>query len=482
MTSIRRKLKQSIQRKGQQALTLAKSAGQSLSEGLDRLSDRRVCLGITGLSGSGKTTLITSLIHQLRHYPEAALAAFPPALQNRLLGVNVYPLPGLPVFPYLKGNQALSSGHWPEATRDESGCLLEIKFRARPGLLRKHRKSTERLFLEIRDYPGEWLLDLPLMEMSYLQWCRQYQRVFENQSPLAKNLPFIQNIAQLDPLSPISPDALSRLWQQQQEFLRHCQHQGLSLIQPGRLLHASKEGAESQFPFIPLPHLDTLTENQIHRAADHSALHICQKHFHHYLNQWVKPFYRNTFQKVDRQLVLIDVLQGLSRGQEAMDNLHQSLTQILQSFEYGRNSLIRKLIQPRIDRVTFAASKIDQVLPDQHENVRYLTAELVREAQRRATFNDIDVRCEATAAVRSTSYIEHQGNTVLQGVTDDGPGLLSHPPIPEQIPTKEEWDRLDRWQLRRIMPPSGLQLDYGRRLPHIRIDSILNDLLGDKFL
>ena len=54
-------------------------------------------------------------------------------------------------------------GRWPDATRDESGCLLEIRFRNRPGLLRRGKPGISRLYLEIRDYPGEWLLDLPLL-------------------------------------------------------------------------------------------------------------------------------------------------------------------------------------------------------------------------------------------------------------------------------------------------------------------------------
>lgn len=41
-----------------------------------------------------------------------------------------------------------------------SEIRLALRFRSRDSLLR-HFKETSTLYLEIVDYPGEWLLDLP---------------------------------------------------------------------------------------------------------------------------------------------------------------------------------------------------------------------------------------------------------------------------------------------------------------------------------
>lgn len=462
-------------------MRLARSAASSLESGVDRLLNRRITLGVTGFSSSGKTTLITSLIHQLLHYPDALLAAFPPVLQERLLGVQLSALDGLPLFPYQQGIEALSRGRWPEATRDESGCLLTIKFRSPPGILRREKSGIHHLFLEIRDYPGEWLLDLPLLDMDYRAWCQQCSGLFKQAIRASVGQSFIEKLTAIDPLEPLSELALQALWQEQLTFLKACQQAGLTMNQPGRWLHATPSGDESKLPFIPLPGVTHLTGEQWGSAAEDALLKVCERHYQRYLETRVKPFYHNTFQKVDRQLVLIDVLKSLNSGQEAFDDLRFSLARVLESFDYGRNSLLSRLINPRIDRVVFAASKIDQVLPDQHEAVRGLTANLVQEARRRAVFHAIDVRCEAVAAVRSTTYVDFQGSQVLQGMTEQGPGMLLHPKIPEQIPNEADWQALGHWPLRRLMPPEGLQLTAGGRLPHIRLDSILNDLLGDRF-
>lgn len=481
MKPIRHPFKETLQQVQGKAVNLAHSTADSLSSSLDRLLDRRICLGVTGFSGSGKTTMITSLIHQLRYYPEAALTAFPPALQNRLLGVEVTPLGNLPLFPYSEGIGALSASQWPEATRQASACLIEIKYRTRKSLMPGKNSGIGRLFLEIHDYPGEWLLDLPLLEMSYSDWCLQFHnQLTESGVPGSQQLS--ESLSALDPLEPLPDFRMNALWQQLLDYLHASQQHGMTLIQPGRLLHMKPDSPESQTPFLPLLPIPEMPEEQLREISEDSLFKLCERHYEYYVDHWVKPFYRDTFQKVDRQIVLIDVLQGLNRGEERLHDLCLALTRVLHSFEYGHNSLIRKLFRPKVDRVAFAASKIDQVLPDQHEQVRSLTAALIREAQRRATFNNIDVRCEAVAAVRSTTCVEYQGRTLLKGNTHDGPGLIRHPLIPEHYPNQDDWEQLGDWPLRQLLPPSGLKVHNGGRLPHIRLDSLLNDMLGDKFL
>ena len=97
----------------------------------DKLRDRRLCLGITGLSQSGKSTFITSLINQLLQHEKSKLPGFSPALTARLLSVKVHPLKDndLPQFPYNEYFKGIASKNpvWPKSTTDVSGCLLELK-------------------------------------------------------------------------------------------------------------------------------------------------------------------------------------------------------------------------------------------------------------------------------------------------------------------------------------------------------------------
>jgi predicted YcjX-like family ATPase len=53
-----------------------------------------------------------------------------------------------------------------------SEIRLALRFRSSESLMR-HFKDTSTLYLEIVDYPGEWLLDLPMLAQDYLSWSRQ---------------------------------------------------------------------------------------------------------------------------------------------------------------------------------------------------------------------------------------------------------------------------------------------------------------------
>ena len=58
--------------------------------------------------------------------------------------------------------------HWPEGTRHVSQLRLSLRLDAR-GLLGA-LTGPRTLHLDIVDYPGEWLLDLGLLEKSFSDW------------------------------------------------------------------------------------------------------------------------------------------------------------------------------------------------------------------------------------------------------------------------------------------------------------------------
>lgn len=97
------------------------------SASINKLRDKRFCIGITGLSQSGKSTFITSLINQLQQHKTANLPGFEPILSERLLNVKIHPLhdKDLPPFPYEEAYKGMTGPNpvWPKSTQDISGCL-----------------------------------------------------------------------------------------------------------------------------------------------------------------------------------------------------------------------------------------------------------------------------------------------------------------------------------------------------------------------
>lgn len=463
--------------------TLKNRSAASAQIAAQRLFDQHLCIGITGFSRAGKSTFITSLIYQLLHHEQAALAAFSPVIRGELLSVKVLNQPRtlVPQFDYQAGIDALNGqpARWPAPTHGLSSTLLELRYRRRKTLLNRQSVGTVRI--ELRDYPGEWLLDLPMLRLSYEQWSQEQLAAFA--LPVRQTLQqgLAQQLSAIDPFSPFDPEQCQTLFSDYQAYLQRCKQAHLVILQPGRALTPAAQQAATWQPFLPLPSLTSPLGDQ-QRYPPGSWAEQMQQRYQHYCDQLVMPFYRATFADIERQLVLVDVLGALSHGEAALADTQAGLSMVMESFQLGRNSWLSHLFKPKVEQLLIAASKIDQVLPDQHEQVRILLSRIAANAYRNARHEGIDLFCEAFASVRATSIREYQGQPMLQGRYNQGEaGLHGHPQIPEHLPEGDEWQAFAGWQLPQLLPPDGLQLHRGGPLPHIRLDSLLRELFGDQF-
>jgi predicted YcjX-like family ATPase len=463
---------------------LLKKAAYAGEKTYERLRDKRITLGVTGLSGSGKSTFITSLVYQLINHHTASLPSFSPVNQGRFMGCDIRALgpSDIQLFDYDAGVTSLSADtpEWPSATVDLSALLLEIRYKPKSSLLPLPGNRYHRLFIEIRDYPGEWLLDLPLLSQSFFNWSLECAHQFRQQprKDLLGNLqPLLDSI---HPMSVADSSKIELIHTEFVEYLKRCKLHGLSLVQPGRFL---LPGHDTDIPpFFPATTLANYNEDELAKASADSYYALLKKAFDRYISEIVKPFYKDYFSDIDRQIILVDVLKALNTGYETLEDLKVTMSRILDSFHYGQNNIITRLFSPRISRVILAATKIDQVLPDQHENVRALTSSIVRDIYRQANYEQVDVFTEALAAVRCTETVYREEQAYLQGMVSSGEaGLMWHPPIPEQIPTEQQWDDFDGWSLRELRPPANPGLKHGEQLPHVRMDTVIRELIGDKF-
>ncbi|MFT7186222.1 MAG: putative YcjX-like family ATPase [Pseudohongiellaceae bacterium] len=454
---------------------------------IDKLRDQRFCIGITGLSQSGKSTFITSLINQLQQHKTSSLPGFSPVLTERLLNVKIHPLKdkALSSFPYEEAYKGITDPdpQWPVSTQGVSGCLLELRLAQTVSKLNPFGRQQFSLYLEIRDYPGEWLLDLPLRDMSYSRWCAQCSAQY-TQRPRSELLgSLLGDLQQLDPLAEMDEERLKDLNKRFIEFLNDCKYngKGLSLIQPGRFLIPGEVKDSSVLCFVPLLKAGSYTEGQLAAATDNSYFKVCERHYKQYIKELVEPFYKTFFSRIDRQIVLVDVVNALNSGPEYLEDMRQALTNITDSFAYGSQNRFLQLFSPKIDKVVFAATKIDQVVSEDHEAVRQLLAVLVNQAYKNAQHEGVHPTCEATAAVRSSKEIEHDGERGITGTgTDGSPIGYTHPTIPSRIPEGSEWQPFLDWKIPTLKPPKGLSYQNSDSIPHIRLDTVLNALIGDK--
>lgn len=448
-----------------------------------RVADQHVRLAVTGLSGAGKTAFITSLVNQLLEVNHGAdLPFFTPGRQGRVIGVQRASQPDLQLarFEYELGMTALNGERpeWPTPTRGVSQIRINIRYQHRHSL-RRLLSDTAKLVLDIIDYPGEWLLDLPLLEMDFERWSEFCEQQLQQPERRQLAADFLALMEQTDWLAEGDEMHLKALADSYRDYLRQCKLAGLELIQPGRfVLPGELEGAPI-LQFVPVP--PALRERQMSALPAGSNLALVTERFREYQDKVIKPFYRNYFRQFDRQVILVDCLSALNRGEQSFMELQQAINWLLKSFDYGNNSLIRRLFAPRIDKLVFAASKADHITPDQQDNLIRLLESMVHSARQDISYQGSRIQTTAFAAIRASQVgkTEYQGNTlsVLRGTDLKGNPLMLYPgDVPTACPQSGFWPS-HQFDFPAFAPPKR---DAMAVLPHIRMDQLLEFLLSDK--
>jgi hypothetical protein len=442
-----------------------------------------VRLAVTGLSGSGKTAFITSLVHNLLSavgHP-ARLPFFRAAVERRMLAARLEAPQAEAVapFPVRAAIAALAADppRWPASTTDLRRADLTFRFRP-AGFLGRATGGDAELRLEILDYPGEWLLDLPLLRQSYRDWSRAtLERARQGaRAPLARD--WLDFLARHPADSVGDPEAARQAHVLYRGFLEACRtREQLSLLQPGRFLNPGQISDPSLLWFCPVPFAIGADAREGSMAA------LMEARFEVYKQVVVQPFFAQLARGVDRQIVLVDVLRALNGGEEAFADQRLALETILGAFRFGRRNILRLLFGARIDRVLFVATKADHVPALQRDHLEALMGNLVTVPTLRAEAAHARVAATSLASIRctedSTDVIDGHKVDVVIGLPQGGhrrirffPGIVPVTPPPAGF-WGERFTEFPVFQPPRIAPASG------DGVPHINLDKTLDFLLGD---
>jgi predicted YcjX-like family ATPase len=465
---------------GELASLASPTALQRHAQDLANLAlDRTLRLAVTGLRGGGKTVFITAITHHLLSGRE--LPFLGAVQEDRLLGAKLLPARegDPPSFPFAAARAALAAAEpsWPAPTARLSALRLRLRFAVK-GVLRRRLAEHRTLNLEIIDYPGEWLLDLPLLEQGYAEWAAQTLAAAEQSPRAALAKDWRSFLAGLDPAAPAEPDQVVRAAALYTRYLEHCQSEaGLSYVQPGRFTMPGDLAGSELLQFCPVPPVAG-------GAPRGSLAALMAERYERYRDTVVRSFYRDHFSRFDRQIVLVDVLGALNRGRACFDDVEATLATVLRNFRYGQSGLLARLFRPRIAVLLFAASKADHIAHNQHHNLRLLLEQMVGDAAGNARFEGIKPSFVSLAALRSTDVVttDHHGQALscVRGILkgEDRETVLFPGEIPAELPVDQDWTE-DRFRFRDFAP-RRLLLQGARRPQHIRLDQALEVLLGDR--
>ncbi len=457
-----------------------------------RSADRHLRLAVTGLAGAGKTAFITGLVNQLLHsgasFKHNALPLWHVSREGRLLGVKREVQPDLAIASFDYDSAMASLGQtppqWPASTRNITELRLAIKYRPEQGLLAK-LSDTATLYLDIVDYPGEWLLDLPMLKQDFKQWClSQNQRLsaLPDSEPLER---FKQSLSKLDLTQNADEAALKLVAAHYQQLLTELvNEQGYYLAQPGRMLLPGEFADAPLLAFFPLLNATPQALEEYEKLDSSSYYGVLKRRYQEYISIVVKPFYRDHFASFDRQLVLVDCFSALNKGKAQFEDMTSALNAIMESFHFGQSSLLRRLFAPRIDKLLFAASKVDHITRDQQANVLSLLSDMLSHSQHYASFEGCEVETMAISAIKATEHgMVKEGNgqvEVVRGSTlkDNSKTMIYPGDVPRSLPSASFWQQ-QGFEFTQFAPPK-VGLGGNKAFDHIRMDHLLQYLLGDK--
>ncbi|MGE0007896.1 MAG: YcjX family protein [Parvibaculaceae bacterium] len=466
----------------------ARIAAGGLKDFASDLSTPTLRLGVTGLARAGKTVFITALVHALLN--QTRLPLFDAQAQGRIARAYLEPQPDddLPRFAYEDHVDALTAAErrWPESTRRISQLRLTLDYTPQGFIARSFGRG--RLHVDIVDYPGEWLLDLPLLDLSYQRWSADTVAASRRQPRAGLARDWHGLISALDPLAPANESDAAKAAEFFTSYLARCRGGDVSLsaLPPGRFLMPGDLAGSPLLTFAPL---DVVPDAVFPRG---SLGALMARRYRSYVAKVVRPFFFGHFARLDRQIVLVDALTALNAGPDALRDLRSALGDVLGAFRQGANSWASALLGRRIDRILFAAAKADLIHHSSHDRLEAILGLIVRDAAGRAEFSGASIDIAALAAIRATreatvrqkgedlaciAGIPQKGETI-GGATFDGETEAAI--FPGDLPAEPEEALRGGLEgaLRfvRFRPP----LTAGRSFPHIRLDRALEFLLGDR--
>jgi predicted YcjX-like family ATPase len=429
-------------------------------------------VGVTGLARSGKTALLTSLAANLL----ALAAGVPtlPAVQAKLgrrelrVVLSAAAAEGLPRFDHAAHLAALTADppRWPARTDAVSLLALDLDiFRAGAAAL----LPPQRVRLEFLDYPGEWLLDLPLLGQNFAAWSEAMLRRLES-------LPQARNFLAFAGALPKAAGADEALAREGHALYRTALHRlrdenGLSLLQPGRFLMPAPGPPPPWTEFFPL-------------RGGSALAGLLSRRYDAYRDAVRRELLAPGFGRVDRLVVLADVLSALHAGKTAFEDVAAALAAVATALRRRHPLAFLSFLAPfwpelgGISRIAYCASKADHVAARQRGNLAALVGDMV--GSETAAHGG---EAFAIAAVRCTEDVvwtlDNRPVSAVRGrVAGEGRGGKSYPgEVPDRIPDASFWDH--PFLALPDFEPMRVPLGGRGGIVHVDLDRLLVFLLGD---
>ena len=448
--------------------------------------ERVIRLGVTGLSRAGKTVFITSLVASLKN-PDN-MVELVAAREGRIRAAQLPPPKGaIPSFPYQEHLDTIVSGHWPPGTKSLSRLRLSLLIQKKSrDLLGRDEKTVH---LDIIDFPGEWLIDLTMMDKSFASWSVEcLEKIpLEALDGREEAKAYLWKLQRMNTEAEFNVEDADSLAKTFTAYLQELYADGYSSCTPGRFLQPGDLENSPVLTFAPLYPRDKARTGSLYKEFE--------SRFEDYKKQVIQPFFEDHLSKIDRQVVLVDVMAAIENGPRPFEDQRKAMKEILSVFQPGSNLWLINLFQGhKVEKILFAATKADHLHHAQHTELSSYPDGVLRESVKRAADKGANTKVMSIAALRVTEERNHKGGEKtypgvigLQpgkgGVFDKGSKFFEYPGelpdidqlLEEAKKGKKQWTDGPR-SFPKFLPKARSK---DQPLPHIRLDQAVEFLIGD---
>jgi predicted YcjX-like family ATPase len=435
--------------------------------------DKTIKVAITGMSRSGKTVFLTSLINQL--IANDKLPYLNEKLGRKFVARLLPPDSIYMRFDYYNKLRALRSDtpKWPKSTKAVSKTTVQLEFKSEYSFL-----ENQIINLELIDYPGEWLLDLAMLEQSYEEWSESMIRLAKESSRKDFSKEWLLDLGQYNlHKRGDTQEVEAQLVDLYGEYLKSLYYQEYSFMQPGRFIEPGDMKDDPLLLFCPLP-------TPMGEVDEGSVYDTFRNRYEVYVGEVVKRLYLEHFKTFDSQVILVDLVKTLNEGEAVFNDMHLALKNILKTFTYGTNNIFSKFFDLKIDHVLFAATKADHIPLNAHNSYEKLLRQMIWDIKKELDVQHIDTEVTVFSAVKSTQFVKANLNGIavdcVRGIVEGESEPSTHFPgiLPKDYNDPNFWENAD-FNFMTFKPISFPPRDTSA-VEHIRMDRLIYSLLKDR--
>lgn len=428
---------------------------------LTPLKNKTVKIAITGLSRAGKSVFITSFIDQLLNNKNIFLhVKNPKTFRAKLQAPNI----SMKRFDYYHYEKTIKKEHkWCDGTDSITSALIKIQTKGRIPLI-----GDEDFYIEIVDYPGEWILDLVLLNHTYSSWskmCIQWLKSIDDEK-VSLYLQKLQNLS-TDETSEALEMSLHAMYV---ELIGYLKQKNYSFITPGRFLVPGDMKDDPILVFAPL------------LKGNSKIFKIFENRYKTYVKDIVRGIHLDYFRGFDRQIILFDIIKALQNGYECYEDMKRALDSIFGIYSHAKSNFISQILNPTIQSVAFVATKADLVPSTMHEDYLSLLKEISENMRHKLEEIDVKTYMHVTASIKCTQTVMGQKDGVkiacLRGIDNSQKVVEVYTgKMPSSFPSEKEWDS-SLYMYEEFLPPKK---EYKTNEPfeHIHLDRLIWDTIGD---